>query len=79
MRSYGAAAYQLALSSRTNPEVPLKLRTFGITMNPFASIDAMTHFNRARDRVLSASELAAYLRRLDALPEGMPCSSHSFC
>lgn len=70
VRSYGAAAYQLALSSRTNPEAPLMLRTFGITMNPFASIDAMNQFNRARDRVLSAPELAAYLRRLDMLPEG---------
>lgn len=70
VRSYGAAAYQVALSSRTNPEAPLTLRTFGITMNPFASIDAMTRFNRARDRALSAPELAAYLRRLDALPEG---------
>ena len=28
VRSYGAAAYQLAISSRTNPEAPLTLRTF---------------------------------------------------
>jgi integrase len=70
VRSYGAAAYQLAISSRTNPEAPLMLRHFGVTMNPFSSIDAMSRFNRARDRVLSAPEFAAFLRRLDSLPKG---------
>jgi integrase len=69
-RSYGSAAYELAIGSKTNPEAPLVLRTFGITMNPFASIGAMSRYNRSRERVLSALELGTFLQRLQALPEG---------
>jgi integrase len=70
LRSYLRAAYQLALESKTDPAAPFALRTFGISVNPVASIGALSQFNRARDRVLSAPELGALLRRLDALPEG---------
>jgi integrase len=68
-RSYGSAAYELAIGSKTNPEAPLVLRTFGITMNPFASIGAMSRYNRPRERVLSAVELGKFLQRVQALPE----------
>ena len=68
--SYGSAAYELAIGSKTNPEAPLVLRTFGITMNPFASIGAMSRYNRPRERVLSALELGKYLQRLELLPGG---------
>ena len=66
-RSYLRAAYQLALESKTNPGAPLALRAYGITVNPIASIGALSQFNRARDRALSAPELGAFLRRIDAL------------
>ncbi len=69
LRSYLRAAYQLAVDSKTDPSVPMALRSFGITVNPVASIGALAQFNRARDRVLSAPELGAFLRHVDAMPE----------
>ena len=70
LRSYLRAAYQLALESKTNPGAPLALRAYGIAVNPIASIGALSQFNRARDRVLSAPELGAFLRRIDGLEPG---------
>lgn len=70
LRSYLRAAYQLAVESKTNPAAPLALRAYGVKVNPIASIGALSQFNRARDRALSAPELAAFLRHLDALPPG---------
>lgn len=68
LRSYLRAAYQMAIKSRTDPTIPLALRTFGITINPIASIGALSKFNTPRTRVLSKSELGAFLRRVDAMP-----------
>lgn len=69
LRSYLRAAYQLAIRSKSDPAAPIALRTFGITTNPAASIDArgLSRFNRVRDRVLSAPELAALVKRIDAM------------
>lgn len=71
-RSYLRAAYQLAVRGRTDPAAPIALRSYGITANPVASIDArsLAEFNRVRTRALSADELGAYVKRLEALPEG---------
>jgi integrase len=70
LRSYLRASYQLAVESKTNPAAPMALRSFGVSINPIASIGALSQFNRARDRVLDASELGAFLRRVDALRPG---------
>ncbi len=70
LRAYLRAAYTLALQSHTDPAAPLGMRAFGITVNPLASIPALARFSRARDRVLNAPELAAFHKRLEALPEG---------
>ncbi|HTV77222.1 MAG TPA: tyrosine-type recombinase/integrase [Steroidobacteraceae bacterium] len=70
LRSYLRAAYQLAVKARTDPSVPSALRGFGVTINPFASMGAMSQFNNTRERNLSATELGEFLRRLDALPDG---------
>jgi integrase len=70
LRSYLRAAYALAISSRTDPSAPMSMRQFGITVNPVANIGALSQYNKARDRVLSAPELATYLKHLDALPAG---------
>ena len=70
LRSYLRAAYQLAVESKTNPAAPMALRAYGVKVNPIASIGALSQFNRARDRVLSAPELGALLRQLEALPSG---------
>jgi integrase len=70
LRSYLRAAYSLAIASRTDPDAPLMLRAFGIETNPLASVGAraLSRYNRTRDRVLSGPELAAFLKRLEALP-----------
>jgi integrase len=70
LRSYLRSAYQLALESKTNPAAPLTLRTYGIQVNPIASIGALSQFNRARDRTLTTDELGALLRRIDGLNAG---------
>lgn len=70
LRSYLRAAYQLALASRTDPTAPLTMRSFGIMANPISGIGALSKYSRARDRNLSAPELGAFLRRIDALEPG---------
>jgi integrase len=70
LRSYLRAAYTLAATSHTDPSVPLIFRSFGVRANPLASVPALARFNKARDRVLTATELGALLRRIDALEGG---------
>jgi len=70
LRSYLRSAYQLALESKTNPAAPLTLRSYGIHINPIASIGALSQFNRTRERVLSSVELGALLRMLDGVDPG---------
>ncbi len=70
LRSYLRAAYSLAISSQTDPSAPQSMRAFGVQLNPLASINALAKFNRARKVTLNATELAAFAKRVDALPEG---------
>lgn len=70
LRAYLRAAYSLAIRSRTDPDSPLTMRSFGITTNPIAGIGALSRFSRARDRALSGPELGAFLRRINALQPG---------
>ena len=69
LRSYLRAAYSLAVRSKTDPDAPLSMRTFGITSNPIASISALSRYNRVRSRVLSSDELEFFIKRLKALSE----------
>lgn len=66
--SYGGAAFELALESAMDPTAPVAAESFGVELNPFASIKGMAKFSRARDRVLDAEELGTLLRRLDEKP-----------
>lgn len=70
LRSYLRAAYQIALESKTDADL-IALRSFGIATNPIASIGALSKYNRARDRNLSAPEMTAFLKRLDVI-EAVP-------
>lgn len=79
LRSYLRAAFALAIRSRTDPAAPASLKTFGIKANPIAGIASMSQHNHARDRHLSESELAAFLRRLDAEPEGARRDALALC
>lgn len=79
LRSYLRAAYSLAIRSRTDPSIPQELRTFGIETNPLAGVGALAQFSRARDRTLSGSELAGFLKRLDAIPESVATQAIQLC
>ena len=69
LRSYLRAAYSLAVRSKTDPDAPMSMRTFGITSNPIASISALSRYNRVRSRVLSSDELEFFIKRLKAMSE----------
>ena len=71
LRTALRAAYQLAVDSGTDPDVPLEFGSFGITVNPVASVSArsLAKYNRARERTLSAPELTAFLKRVDAIEQ----------
>ena len=74
LRSYLRAAYSLAIASKTDPDTPLSMHAFGIETNPVASVGArrLSKYNRVRNRVLDASEMGAFLRRVDTLRDGVP-------
>jgi len=71
LRTALRAAYQLAVDSGTDPDVPLEFGAFAITTNPVASVSArsLAKYNRARDRTLSPPELTAFLKRIDAIEQ----------
>lgn len=79
LRSYLRAAYQLAIRSQTDPDAPLTMRSFGITANPIASMGALSRYNRVRDRVLSAQELTAFLKRIEELRPGAQRDALQLC
>lgn len=79
LRSYLRAAYSLAIRSKTDPDAPLELRTFGIEVNPIASIGAMSKYNRAGTRNLSVEELRAFLKRLEGLPQSVKKDALLLC
>lgn len=69
LRSFGRAAYALALQADYDPTVPEALRGFELTTNPWAMLPAksFSQFNNALDRTLSESELKSYMIRLDGI------------
>lgn len=73
LRSYLRAAYSLAIASKTDPDAPMVLHSFGVDANPVASVGArrLSKYNRARKRVLDASEMGVLLRRVDSLADGV--------
>lgn len=68
LRSYARAAYELAMHAKTDPAAPQGLKEFDIKFNPLAPISALSQFNKALDRNLSAPEFAAFLQRVHAAP-----------
>jgi integrase len=71
LRSYMRAAYALALRAESDPSTPAAFLAFGVESNPAAVTAALSQYNRARDRTLTAGELGFYLRHLDNAPESV--------
>ena len=67
LRSYMRAAYALAVRADRDPAAPSAFIAFGLTENPVEHTDSLAQFTKARDRVLSQSELAAFWKRLDGV------------
>lgn len=70
LRSYLRAAYAAAMAAEYDPGIHPMLHGFNLETNPVAAVPAKTlaRYNRAGDRVLSESELRAFLAALDQQP-----------
>lgn len=81
LRSYLRAAFALAVEASTEADAPSTLSTFGVESNPIAAIGTrrLRKYNRARKRKLSDDEMAAFLRRLEAVPHSVKKDALSVC
>ena len=73
LRSYLRAAYAAALAAPHEPTIHPALHGFHLPGNPAAAVPAkgLAQYNVARERTLSASELQAFMKAVDALPVGL--------
>lgn len=70
LRSYLRAAFAGALAAEFDPTVHPDLHGFNLAMNPVAAVPAkmLARFNRAGERVLSETELRAFMAALEQRP-----------
>jgi integrase len=71
LRSYLSTAFRYGLGAAVDPTAATGAATFGLTMNPVASVPSTNmarQFNRAGTRALSISEFREYLLHVNALP-----------
>jgi integrase len=69
LRSYAAAAFQLAIGANIDPMTPKAAQVFELSLNPVAAIPATSmaaKFNRPSERTLEPIELRAFLMHLAA-------------
>lgn len=70
LRAYLRAAYSAATRARHNPRALPALRALGIRHNPAVNLSPIEgNGSGARDRNLSVSELRAYWKRIEAVPD----------
>lgn len=70
LRSFLRAAFAGALAAEFDPTVHPDLHGFNLAMNPVAAVPAkmLARFNRAGERVLSETELRAFMAALEQRP-----------
>lgn len=68
LRSYLRAAYTSAIRARTDAAAIPAMRKFKLKSNPVSDLAPIAGSIKARDRVLSLSELRLYWKRICALP-----------
>ncbi len=68
LRSYLHAAFELAITSRTQASVPARFKEFGIKVNPVAATKPDRSANRADKDPLSTDELRAYWKLIKDMP-----------
>lgn len=69
VRSYLQSAYAAGVKARTTASATPALRALRIRTNPARDLGTIEGANKVRDRALSVSELRAYWRRIEALPD----------
>ncbi|WP_125076899.1 integrase [Pseudoxanthomonas sp. SGT-18] len=69
VRSYLQSAYTAGVKARTTASATPALRALRIRTNPARDLGTIEGANNARHRALSVSELRAYWRRIEALPD----------
>lgn len=69
VRSYMQSAYSAGVRARTTASAIPALRVLRITTNPARDLGTIEGASNARNRALSESELRAYWRRIEALPD----------
>lgn len=60
LRSYAAAAFQLAKAAKSKPSIPIAFKAYGATVNPFAETLPDESANRDDKNPLSTEEMRAY-------------------
>lgn len=68
LRSFLRAAYALAARVATDPEAPAAFLAFNVEANPVQDTAALSKYNIARERALSAPELSAFWKALAESP-----------
>jgi integrase len=79
LRSGLRAAFELAARAKLDPAASDELRKFGVSMNPISAIPALSQFNKVRNRHLTATELGAFLRRVEKMPAGVKRDAIQLC
>lgn len=69
VRSYMQSAYSAGVKARTTASATPAMRALRIRTNPARDLGTIEGANNARNRALSVSELRAYWRRIEALPD----------
>lgn len=69
LRSFGAAAFALAVKAEVDSTVAAAFIPFAVEANPFAATGTFAKFNRTLERALSEPELRAYYAAVKARPD----------
>jgi len=69
IRSYLKTAYSEAIHARSDASMPKAMRALRIQHNPARELRKVKGSSQAKDRALSLSELRAYWKHINALPE----------
>lgn len=68
LRSYMRSAYQVAMSSRSKPSIPLSFKAFNVRANPVSDTEPDESANRADKNPLSADEMRTYWQAIKPMP-----------
>jgi integrase len=68
LRSYMRSAYQVAISSRSKPSIPVMFKAFEVRSNPVSDTEPDESANRADKNPLTADEMRTYWKAIKSMP-----------